>query len=453
VEDVARIGSRNLALVTVAVAVVLVAWASPADSAAGPVTRRVSVSSSNAQGNAFSGQPNISPTGRYVGFSSWASNLVEGDTNGLSDVFVRDRLNGVTTRLSTGRGGQESNESSGTPLLSADGRFVAFSSLASNLVIGDTNDMTDVFVRDRLTGVTTRVSVGPGGQQANESSSGSSISADGRFVAFTSWASNLVTGDTNGTSDAFLHDRSTGVTRRVSIGSRGQQGADSSFGPSVSADGRFVAFTSFAANLVSGDTNANGDILVRDRSTGVTRRVSVGAGGQQADDLSVAAAISGDGYVVAFHSNATNLTPGDTNGSTDVFAHDRRTGVTRRMSVSSGGRQSDSTSATPSVSYDGRFVAFASLGTTLVDGDTNAVADVFVRDRRLGVTRRVSVGSSGQQANRDSGLALAISADGRHVAFDSHASNLVAGDTNGVEDVFVRDDPGQAAMGLEAAGS
>jgi Tol biopolymer transport system component len=225
-------------------------------------TTRVSVASDGAQGNGDSECPSISADGRYVAFASLASNLVPGDTNGRMDIFVHDRLTGQTTRVSVASDGTEGNGDSGFPSISADGRYVAFASLASNLVPGDTNGTWDVFVHDRLTGQTTRVSVASGGAQGNGDSRFPSISADGRYVAFQSYASNLVPGDTNGVLDVFVHDRLTGQTTRVSVASDGTQGDSYSFGSSISADGRYVAFASYASNLVPGDTNGWADVFV-----------------------------------------------------------------------------------------------------------------------------------------------------------------------------------------------
>jgi Tol biopolymer transport system component len=244
---------------------------------------------------------------------------VPGDTNGASDVFLRDRLAGVTRRVSVGAVGQ-ANGDSAEPSISADGRFVAFSSQASNLVPGDTNGTSDIFVRDMLTGVTRRVSVGAAGQ-ANGGSLSPAISADGRFVAFNSYASNLVPGDTNGTTDIFVRDLLARVTRRVSVGPAGQGNSDSSGAPAISADGRYVAFFSHASNLVPGDTNGAYDIFVRDLLAGVTRRVSVGASGQGNRD-SLAPAITADGRSVAFVSASFNLVTHDTNRAWDVFVRD-----------------------------------------------------------------------------------------------------------------------------------
>jgi RHS repeat-associated protein len=400
-------------------------------------TVRASASSNGTQADGWSYPPAVSADGRYVAFPSTATNLVPGDTNGQPDIFVYDRVLGQTTRVSVGPGGVQANGTSVFVSLSADGRYVAFTSYASNLVAGDTNGQPDVFVYDRQTGVTTRVSVGLAGAQANGASQYVSISADGRYVAFVSRASNLVAGDTNGTDDVFVYDRSTGVTTRVSVGPGGAQSSGYCFEPSISADGRYVAFRT-AAPLVAGDTNGTDDIFVYDRSTGVMVRASVGPGGTQANSYSVSPSISADGRYVAFESYATNLVAGDTNGLPDIFVYDRSTGVTARVSVGPGGAQSNGYSFDPSISGDGRYVAFRSSASTLVAGDTNGFIDVFVYDRSTGVTARVSVGLAGTQAN-DNSYETAISGDGRYVVFRSAASNLVAGDTNGALDVFVYD--------------
>ncbi len=227
------------------------------------------------------------------------------------------------------------------------------------------------------------MSVATDGTEADGVSYTSAISADGRFVAFYSGATNLVSGDTNGTTDVFVHDRQTGTTERVSVATGGGQADNGSFGPpAISADGRFVAFYSNATNLVGGDTNSKYDIFVHDRQTGTTERVSVATGGGQATDSSQSPAISADGRFVTFYSNATNLVGGDTNGAADVFVHDRQTGTTERVSVATGGGQATGgDSYDPAISADGRFVAFDSAATNLVSGDSNSSDDMFVHDR------------------------------------------------------------------------
>ena len=405
-----------------------------------PSTTRVSVDSAGNQGNGDSHCPSVSADGRYVAFYSAAPNLVPGDTNGSGDVFVHDRQTGQTTRASVNSASRQADDYSGEPAISADGRYVAFYSDATNLVSGDTNETVDIFLHDCQTGQTTRASTDSAGHQGDNSCWAPAISADGRYVAFYSYASNLVPGDTNGKGDVFVRDRQTGQTTRVSVDSAGGQGYGQSVDPSLSADGQSVAFASDAPNLVAGDTNNFADVFVHDHQTGQTTRVSVGSSGNQANMLSQEPSLSADGRYVAFYSLASNLVPGDTNGSDDVFRHDCQTGQTTRVSVDSAGAQGNGESVHPSISADGRYVPFSSAAANLVAGDTNGSYDVFVHDCQTGRTTRVSVNSAGKQGNEDSWESPSpISADGRYVAFYSYASNLVPGDTNSNEDVFVRD--------------
>jgi Tol biopolymer transport system component len=302
----------------------------------------------------------------------------------------------------------------------------------------------DVFVHDRETGSTERVSVSSDGSEGDWSSFDPSISADGRYVAFSSVASNLVSGDTNGWDDIFVHDRQTGTTECVSVSSNGEQGNSISMYPSISADGHYVAYESLASNLVSEDTNDDWDIFVRDRQTGSTERVSVSSDGVQGNNWSEKASISANNRYVAFMSMSSNLVSGDTIvcyaeiSCPDIFVHDRQTGSTERVSVSSNGNQGNAESNHPSISADGRYVAFMSYASNIVSGDTNGTSDVFVHDRKIESTERVSVSNDGSQGNSTS-FYLYISAGGRYVAFMSHASNLVSGDTNNAPDIFVRD--------------
>ncbi len=354
---------------------------------------------------------------------------------------MHDRLTGVTERVSVASDGSEGDDQSLGPALSADGRFVAFHSRASNLVFGDTNGHTfggaDVFVHDRVTGETTRVSVASDGSEGDGSSYEATISADGRFVAFESNVTNFAPGDTNGEppffGEIFVHDRLSGVTEQVAVGAAA---------PALSAHGRYVAFAIWNDALEFDGTTVH-SVYVHDRLTGVTEPVS--GSEVDLDHLSILA-LSADGRFVAFQSSAGYLVPGDTNDLRDVFVHDRLTkviGVRRelegieRVSVASDGSAGDDRSSDTALSADGRFVAFHSHASNLVFGDTNVAGDVFVHDRLTGVTERVSVSSDGSEGNGTSTIP-ALSADGRLVAFASQADNLVPGDTNGEEDIFVR---------------
>ncbi len=402
----------------------------------GQVTERVSLDSGAGQVSSHSFRPSVSSDGRYVAFLSSAINLVPGDTNVFDDVFVRDRQNGSTERVSVGPLGVQGNQHSRYAAISADGRYVAFESTASNLVAGDTNAAQDIFVRDRVSGTTERVSVDSAGLQVSGAGE-PSISADGRYVTFHSFASNLVPGDTNGTYDCFLRDRQTGTTERISLDSSGTQGNGPSEYPAISADGRYAAFVSGASNLVPGGPPLSAQIYVRDRQTGTTERVSLSTTGVPANFQCQGAQISADGRCVAFHTWASNLVPGDTLGYGDVFVRDRISATTDRVSIGLNGEEPNSGAGNGSMSADGRFVAFFSYATNLVAVDGDA-ADIFVRDRSSGTTERVSVDTAGGEPDGHS-FDSRITADGRFVAFFSVATNLVPADTNASADIFLRD--------------
>ncbi|HVM12600.1 MAG TPA: hypothetical protein VM638_09040 [Actinomycetota bacterium] len=424
-------------------------------------TERVSVPSDGGQADFVSFRPSISADGVRVAFQSSASNLVPGDTNGWGDIFVRDRKMNTTRRVSVSSDGSQANRTSTAPAISADGRYVAFISGATNLVPGDTSTAEDVFVHDLATARTERVSVSSEGAEANAPAVASdgnvpAISADGRYVTFVSAASNLVPGDSNELADVFIRDRILGATERVSAGIAGVDSNGASGQPSISADGRLVAFQSTATNLVEGDTNLWEDAFVRDRSTGTTERISVGAAGAQGNHRSGWPSISADGRHVAFQSFASNLVPNDTNGlrerledrGWDIFVRDRTAGTTERVSVGNDGAEADQASRQLAISGDGRHVAFQSQATNLASGDTNAVLDVFIHDRQTRQTERLSRSSGGAQGNGHSQWPT-LSADGRFVVFESGATNLVPGDSNGFGDIFVRDrGPGTGIGGV-----
>jgi hypothetical protein len=346
-------------------------------------------------------------------------------------------ISGTIERVSISSTGEEGNSNSQVGSISADGRYAAFYSYASNLVISDTNEQYDIFIHERISGITERINLGPVGQQTNHYSGSPVISADGRYVAYSSQANNLVISDTNGyNSDVFVYDHETGITALASINSSGEQGNDDSSLPKISPDGRYVVFHSTATNLVVSDTNGWGDVFVHDRQTGITERVSVSSNGEQGNLWSNSASISGDGRYVAFESVASNFVLGDSNNN-DVFIHDRQTGETVRISTGTNGEQPNGDSNWPVFSANGRYVAFYSDANNLVTGDTNS-EDVFIYDRVERIITLVSLSLNGQKGNDDS-LYPSISADGRYVAFRSRASNLVLGDTNGLSDIFVRD--------------
>jgi Tol biopolymer transport system component len=396
----------------------------------GSTTTRVSVKSNETQVFGASSQSEMSVDGRFVAFVSGAQNLVTGDTNGELDVFLRDRVAGTTKRVSVASGGSQGNGRSDIPSISRDGRYVAFFSEATNLVNGDTNGKSDIFVRDVVAGSTRRVSVTASGGQANGDSAFPSISDNGQQVAFGSAASNLVSGDGNGVHDIFVRDRSAGTTRRVSVSSSGAGGNGPSVFPAISGNGNVVAFVSDASNLVTGDTNGNRDVFVRVRSTNITQLVSIGAGGEPANNLSLEPAVSREGRYVAFESAASNLVPGDTTGFQDVFVRDRTAGTTQLVSAWPSGTPTNSMA--PDISENGQIVVFDSQPSA-----AGALTNVYRRNRTTGVTELASVGVDGQPANNHS-FGSSVSPDGQHVGFTSSATNLVPGDTNNRQDVFMR---------------
>lgn len=415
-------------------------------------TTRVNVSSAGVQANAETSatvRAQLSADGRFVVFTTAASNLVDGDTNDVSDVFVHDRATASTVRISTTETGGQSNAHSYNGGISRDGRFVVFSSAASNLVGGDSNGVSDVFLLDRNLGMLRRISVSSTGVQANAGSSSPVVSGDGQVVAFQSTATNLVAGDTNAVGDVFVHVVASGITTRASVGNGGVQADERSLAADISADGRYVSFISLASNLVENDSNGVFDGFVHDRLASTTQRISISSAGTQANLSTSSVVLSANGRYAAFYSQASTLVPGDTNGADDVFVHDRVLGLTERASISSSGAPGGAESRRPSLSAEGRYVAFFSASNDLAPGAFPGF-HVFVRDRLYGMTKRISVSMAGTNTDGFS-VYPSISADGQQVMFESGASNLVPGDTNGLYDVFVnqRTDDNLFAHGFE----
>ena len=410
---------------------------------------RISISGSGTQGNARSSVAALSANGRYVAFASAASTLVPGDTNGVADVYVRDVTTNSVERVSVPASAGQSNGPSDLPAISGDGRYVAYESTATNLVANDTNGTSDVFVRDRQSGTTERVSVRSDGAQGTGRYGGASISGDGRLVAFTDAAGGALDASMPAHADggAYVRDRQAATTTHVARAIDGPApGPDPPDGPSgqaaVSADGHYVAFWSRATNLTSGTGCAVACIHVYDVTSGANTWVGQTSTGAPPDkDQSFPSVTTVLGApVVAYVSEAANLVPGDSNGAADVFVRDG--GVTARISLESGGAQTNGPSGVRpaggrTISSDGRFVTFDSAASNLVAGDTNGRSDVFVHDRVLARTIRVSQELFHGQANGDSGSPW-LSDDSRYVAFQSGATNLASNDTNGVDDVFLK---------------
>ncbi|MEV6380989.1 hypothetical protein AB0M31_16385 [Streptomyces sp. NPDC051773] len=447
-------------LVGSCVAVLPVTGAAAAGEGARPRTERISVTAEGSQANDYSDVGGISANGRYVAFDSSATNLVAGDTNGFSDIFVKDLRTGAIERVNVADDGTQADNETTTYSLSANGRYVAFTSSADNLAPGDTPDAQDVFVHDRLTGRTELlVEGGTTWAQTYEPS----ISANGRYVAFTSSRSDLVEGDTNDRGDVFVRDRWKKTTERISVADDGSQTSGFSEGAAISWDGTRVAFrTQFL--LGGGEeegtrpeysrtpaTSATSEVkrpqaflfYVRDTRTGRTVQAA-----HTRDGVSVAVrgeiGLSPDGRYALYASEWGGIVPDDTNDKRDVFAKDLSTGATRRLTLAHDGSEPNDHSAGqvnqrgPALSADNRRVVFTSSADNLVPGDTNGDADAFVRDLVTGEVQRLNVTRDGAQSDTAQRSSPLVDAFGRTVAFGSAENDLVPGDTNDTGDVFVR---------------
>ncbi len=375
----------------------------------------------------YSYAPSVSSNGNYIAFQSLAPVRGAGDNNMVEDVFRRDVAGSVTLIVSLANDGKQGNNRSYAPGITADGATVVFESLASNLVTGDNNNTSDIFLRDLTAQRTTRISVASDGGDANDASFRPAISGDGAFIAFCSRATNLVQNGGSRAASAFLFERATGKIARIPI--------DAPPGPTngcqrvaIDSDGRVVT----VANL----SGAMSDVYTYDRASGTTDRLTTTADGSSGI---YGLAISGDGQTVAFDSTATNLVSNDTNRSRDVFVETLGNRTTTRVSVRSDGSQlpADSGTSGVAISGDGRFVVFGSVANEVVPGDSNGHEDVFRHELANGQTTIVSVTPDGQPANGSS-YAPDINADGSVVAFASLAYNITAADSNREPDVFER---------------
>ena len=430
-------------------------------------THRVSVVSNTlGEANGPSGDharsfdPGISNTGRFVVFDSAASNLVPNlNPNSKRQVYLHDRQTGVTEMVSVTSAGLPGNDDSFVATVSDDGNIVVFDSFASNYAGNDTGGVRDVFLRDRAAGTTQRISQYITGTQGvcaaitvnplDCNSSDPSISADGSIIAFATW-SQLTPDDTDEAHDVYVFNRTASSLQRISVGIGGPPNGPSG-SPAVSAEGRYITFSSLANNLIVGDTvDTVSDIFVFDRQTGILRKATGAFGGGAADGPSFGPSISGDGRFVAFWSQAANLqSVPEATGFFDIFVADMQDSpASIKKIVNLQGAEGDGESRAPSISRDGKIIAFDSLATNLDDtlADGNGARDIYVLDRSCSVTfnagpctfKRVSVASNGEASNGESRFA-ALSGDGKYVAYYSDADNLVPviGDHNTFRDAFV----------------
>jgi dipeptidyl aminopeptidase/acylaminoacyl peptidase len=398
-------------------------------------TLRASVNSGGGGADGHSTEVRLSGNGRYVAFASAATDLVEGDDEGKADVFVRDLAQGETRRLSVGPDGEGADATCFGVALSANGRWVAFASAATNLVPGVTG--LQVYLVERATGAIETASVDGAGVPVGGRQP--SLSSSGRFVAFASTSDALVEGDDNGNYDVFRLDRSTGTVTCCSLGLDGTTADGLNWLPALSGNGRWVAFTSTAGDLVAGDANGVEDVYLHDVKTGETQRVSVGPLGADANDDSTRASISRTGRHVLFDSTASNLVEDDSGDIRDVFLFDAKAGLMTLVSRNAAGLPNMEAGAEgfgAALSASGRVAAWKAQF-EVIDGDENQLSDIHVTDFNTGVTTLVSLGPAGEAADNDSSAPV-ISANGKVAAWVSLAGNLVADDGDANYDVFVR---------------
>jgi Tol biopolymer transport system component len=377
------------------------------------------------------GALSVSDDGNRIAFMSASPGLVATDTDNLRDIFVRDRALATTVMVSISSAGISADKDCNSSRISADGAFVVFSSDSGLLVSGDNNKRLDVFVHELATGVTTRVSVNASGVEGNDDSFDPSISEDGRYVAFTSLASNLVSGDSNFVSDVFVVDRKTGTVERASLSSGGKELNGPSDQGEISRDGRHVVFTTYATNVDAADPDSLQDVYQRDLDAGTTMLVSVNSAGQKNDETAFRGAISDDGQLVAFVSTSSIFVPGDAFSTLDVFVRDLVAGTTTTVCLDNDGNFRTGNggpvdSNAPWLSGDGSFVVFSTRAEDLLLGDANGSEDVVARAPALGMNTLQSVADDGTQADRFCNLPT-CSRDGRFIAFYSQTMTLIPG--------------------------
>jgi Tol biopolymer transport system component len=402
-------------------------------------TVRASAATNGSQADGDSAEAAVSQDGRYVTFSSLAGNLVNGDGDPRRDIFLQDRNGAGITRLSVNTSGSTANGASDSPAISADGNWIAFRSDASNLIAGDSNTRADIFVSNRASGAVVRVSTSSAGAQGTAAASGPvGISGDGDWVVFGAADGNLVPGDTNGVQDILAKQTSTGATLLVSADAAGVPGNGDSVQAAISNDATRVAFASSASNLAADDANGVRDIYVKTLAGGAIVRASSTAAGLPGNGASADPAISANGRYVVFASAASNLVSGDTNANVDIFIKDLDSGDIQRVNTSAAGAQgSGGDCATPSLSSDARYVGFVCAQSGLV-ADGSGLAGMFVKDRQSGTIRRLSVNAGGVPANAASAATARALADSGIAVFVSAADNLAAADRQRFADVFAQ---------------
>ncbi len=402
-------------------------------------TERVSLDGFDIDGDMESRELEPTADGRFVAFVSRATNFSDNDPDARLDVFVRDRFERTLELISVGTSGQMSDGDSRFPSISADARYVAFESTSSTFSLVDLNAQRDIYLHDRETGATTLISRGMSGNAGNGSSGFPSISNDGRWIAFVSDSDDLVPGDSNGEQDVFLYDGLFETIRRVSVNESGGESSGGTVGqPAMSADGQTIAFASRASDIVAGDSETFVDIYVYDRCTGSVELASRTSAGGFSNGDSFSPSISADGQRIVYSSLASDLVESDANGFEDIFLYDRSTGDTSLVSVSTAGEQGGGDSFSPSIDARGRRVIFASTASNLAPGDPDgAVIDLYARDLQREKTTRQSL----TWLDRESGFpirAWRLADEGNWAGFSSEGGALAPDDDNGLRDSYVR---------------
>jgi hypothetical protein len=407
--------------------------------AASPKTRLMSPRSNGGDGNGVSQGyiDNLSNNGRYAAFESVATNLVVDDENELQDIFVHNIKTGKTRRVSiTSDGDEVTDESSSAPALSGNGRRVAFISDSEDLVGGDNNEVTDIFVHNLETRKTKRVSVSSNGDEGDQPAGDQpDVSRNGRFVAFHT-TSQLVGKDNNDDADIYVRDLRERRTHLVSIHSNGDAVTDGeSIYPQISENGRFIVFNSSSSELINSDANGVVDVFIHDRQTGRTRRVSVNSNGNEVARDSQYPQVSADGRIISFDSTG-GFVSADDNDVSDVYVHNRETGRTKLVTRGHNGGSTDQESSYTSLSPNGRMIGFYSYATNLIANDPDGDYSAYVYDRVTKKIRMVDRDSSGDPGDGLS-YVIGMSGDGRMVLFASEAGHAQV-DENDVNDVYRR---------------
>ena len=399
------------------------------------ITKRISLDWMGNEAQSGGSGPSLSNNGRYAAFASTDNNIVPGDTDTGSDIFLRDLATGIVSLETVNPAGVQIDGADFQPRITPDGSHIVWATYTRYQPRDGDFDI-DIYLRHRVTSSIILMSIATNGRSANDDCSSPTISSDAQRVAFQSAATDLAANDTNGHSDIFVRDRPSRTTTRISNAWDGSESNGDSYYASISGNGQLVAFVSDASNLVSDDSNGYRDVFLHDLQSRTTIRVSCDPSGADSNGDSGYAQLSADGLWIAFESQAFNLVNGDTNGVADVFLHDIQSLVTTRVSVASDGTEGNGDSLYPYISATGRWIGFTSDATNLVGRDLNDRCDVFVHDSNSGTTSRKSVDTFGIEGNGNS-AATSLSGDGRFVGFHSFSDNLVPGDTNGVWDTFV----------------